>query len=100
MKLWVLGLPSARFAKLRLKEVIIEFGRSEGSASRFHCPIHGPQALAITTPPTDSNSASTPSLSAVYRTNSEPGLMMNCAFTSNPSVLAFLRMEAARVKSS
>ena len=73
----VFGFPSARFAKLRLKEVIIELGRSGLSVSRFHCPMQGPHALAITMPPTDSNSAKTPSRSAVNLTCSDPGLIIN-----------------------
>ena len=41
----------ARLAKLRLKEVTIEFLRSGSSVCRFHCPIQGPQALAIIVAP-------------------------------------------------
>ena len=51
MNACVFGLPSARLAKLRLNEVTIELARSGSSVTRFHCPIQGPQALVITTPP-------------------------------------------------
>ncbi len=64
-KACVFGLPSARLAKLRLKEVTMEFLRVLSSVCRFHCPIHGPQALAITVAPICSKSPRIPSRSAV-----------------------------------
>ena len=47
-KACVLGLPSFRLAKFRLNEVIIEFFLPSSLLCRFHCPIHGPHALART----------------------------------------------------
>src|SRR5690606_36554575 len=38
----VFGLPSARFAKLRLKECTIVFFSSFSAPARSHIPIHGP----------------------------------------------------------
>ena len=61
----VFGFPSFLFAKFLLKEVTIEFARSGSLLSRFHCPIHGPQAFAIMVAPTSSKAGSMPSLSAV-----------------------------------
>ncbi len=57
----VFGFPSFRFAKFLLNEVIIEFFSSGFSFSRFHCPIHGPHALASTTPPIARKSSRIPS---------------------------------------
>ena len=62
---WVFGLPSARFAKFRLKEVTMELARVGSSVTRFHCPIHGPQALVMMTAPTAWKSAIIPSRSEV-----------------------------------
>ena len=61
----VLALPSLRLAKLRLKEVMIEFFRVGSSMCLAHCPMQGPHALAITTPPISANTPSNPSRSAV-----------------------------------
>src|SRR5690606_34794272 len=73
-KAWVFGLPSFRFAKFRLNDVIIEFFRSGSSECLAHCPIQGPQALASTTPPISLKVSRKPSRSTVYRTISEPGV--------------------------
>lgn len=51
-KAWVAGLASLRAAKLRLKEVTIEFFTPFSTSVRFHWPMQGPQALASTVPPT------------------------------------------------
>ena len=48
MKASVSALPSLRAGKLRLKEVTIVFFSPGFSSSRFHWPMHGPQALAST----------------------------------------------------
>ena len=64
-KACVFGLPSARFAKFRLNDVTIEFGRVLSGSCRAHCPMHGPQALAITVPPASSSDCKIPSRSAV-----------------------------------
>ena len=94
-KACVLGLPSFLFAKFRLNDVTIEFGRSGFSVSRFHCPIQGPQAFAIMVAPTSSNSVNIPSRSAVKRTCSEPGLIINWALTDTPFDFASFTIEAA-----
>ena len=64
-KAWVLARPSLRFAKLRLKEVMMEFLRLGSSIWRAHWPIQGPQALARTTPPIWSKVFRNPSFSMV-----------------------------------
>ena len=64
-KEWVLGFPSFRLAKLRLKEVIMEFFSSLSAPCLAHCPIQGPHALASTTPPISSKVLTRPSRSMV-----------------------------------
>ena len=76
---YVFGLPSARLAKLRLKEVTMEFLRTGSSVTRFHCPIQGPQAFAMIVAPTSSKTPIMPSRSAVARMRSEPGLTIKGA---------------------
>ena len=78
---YVFGLPSARLAKFRLKEVTIEFLRVGSSVTRFHCPIQGPQAFAIIVAPIFSKASIIPSRSAVARMRSEPGLTIKGAAT-------------------
>ena len=78
----VFGLPSARLAKLRLKEVTIEFLRTGSSVWRFHCPMHGPQAFAIIVAPIFWKASIIPSRSAVARICSEPGLTIKGAATA------------------
>ena len=95
MKACVLGFPSALLAKFRLKDVNIEFFLSGFSVCLLHCPIHGPQALVIMTPPIDLKSEMIPSLSAVYRTCSEPGFTINSALTVSPFAAACRATEAA-----
>ena len=72
----VFGLPSFRLAKFLLNDVIIVFFLSGSSECLAHCPIHGPQAFASTTPPIFSNTPRNPSLSTVYRTCSLPGVIV------------------------
>ena len=50
MKFIVSDRPSLRRGKFRLYEVTIVLGTPSISFSRFHCPMHGPHALASTTP--------------------------------------------------
>ena len=95
----VLALPSLRAGKLRLNDVTIVFGPS-GASSRFHCPMHGPHALASTVAPIASRSASSPSRSMVARTCSEPGVIINGVFTVMPFAVAWRAMCAARPMSS
>ena len=80
MNAFVSLLPSLRAGKLRLNDVTIVFGPS-GAPSRFHWPMHGPQAFASTVAPIASRSASSPSRSMVARTCSEPGVIISGAFT-------------------
>ena len=47
----VAALPSLRFAKFLLKELIIVFFSPSSTSDLCHCPIHGPQAFASTSPP-------------------------------------------------
>ena len=75
-------LPSAGLAKLRLKEVTIEFLRTGSSVWRFHCPMHGPQAFAIIVAPIFWKASIIPSRSAVARICSEPGLTIKGAATA------------------
>ena len=65
-----------------------------------HCPIQGPQALAKTTPPIFSKEDKIPSRSAVYRTNSEPGVTVNSDLLLSSCFNACLAIDSARVKSS
>ena len=83
-KAWVSGLPSLRDVKLRLNDVMMELRSPFCTSCLFHCPMHGPQALARTVPPTDSSFASMPSRSMVARTCSEPGVMVNSLFVLSP----------------
>src|SRR5205807_1185689 len=55
---------------------------------RSHWPMHGPQALASTSPPIAWRSARRPSRSMVARTCSEPGVMSNCVLARRPLALA------------
>ncbi len=96
----VFGLPSLRAAKLRLKEVMIEFLRLGSLLWRAHWPMHGPQALASTTPPILSKVARMPSRSAVYRTCSLPGVMVNSLFAFSFLSMACCASDALRVRSS
>ena len=98
-KAYVFGLPSARLAKLRLKEVTIEFLRVGLSVSRFHWPIQGPQAFAIIVAPTFSKVPIIPSRSAVARIRSEPGFTIRGAATFRCFSSTWRARETARLKS-
>ena len=63
-KACVFGLPSARFAKFRLNDVTIEFGRVVRLVPR-PLPDVRPQVLAITVPFASSSDCKIPSRSAV-----------------------------------
>ena len=54
----VLRLASLRPGKLRLNDVTIVFCSSPSTSSRFHWPMHGPQAFASTVAPARSKAAS------------------------------------------
>ena len=66
-KLSVLAEPSLRLGKLRLYELTIVFLVVGSMSGRAHWPMHGPHALARTSPPIASRSASSPSRSIVAR---------------------------------
>ena len=58
---------------------------AEGSSVlRFHCPMHGPQALVIITAPARLSVSIMPSRSAVAYILSLPGFTMSCAFGESP----------------
>ena len=78
----------------------IVFGRSGSTFTRSHWPMHGPHALASTTPPIASRSASSPSRSIVARTCSEPGVMYSGTLARRPAPDAWRAMLAARLMSS
>ena len=61
------GFPSLRLAKFLLYEVMMVF-LSPCFSARFHCPMHGPHALARTVAPASSNVAVKPSRVIVART--------------------------------
>src|SRR5699024_6077132 len=63
-------------------------------------PIHGPHALVKMVAFSSSNDFRRPSLSAVYRTCSDPGLIPNSALVTSPFSTACLAMDAALDKSS
>ena len=71
-KACVAGFASLRPVKFLLKEVMMEFFSPIETSCRFHCPIQGPHAFAITTPPTFVKISSCPSLSIVARICSLP----------------------------
>jgi aconitate hydratase len=62
-------------------DVTIVFFLSGSSECLSHCPIHGPQAFAKTTPPISSNTLNKPSLFTVYLTCSLPGVIVKSLFT-------------------
>ena len=57
--------------------------------------MQGPQALAKTSAPNCLKIRINPSRSIVYRTCSDPGVMVNLAFVFNPLSTACFAMEAA-----
>ncbi len=95
----VFGLPSARLAKLRLKEVTIEFLRVGSSVWRFHCPMQGPQAFAMIVAPIWRKRVIIPSRSAVALICSLPGLMISGAATATFFSNASRAIDAARLRS-
>ena len=99
-KLRVFAEPSLRFGKLRLYEFTIVLTVSGLMSGRDHCPMHGPQALARTSPPMASRSARRPSRSMVARTCSEPGVISSLVLALSPLAVAWRAIEAARVMSS
>ncbi len=62
----VAALPSFRPGKLRLNEVTMVLLSWLPTSERFHCPMHGPQALASTVPPICSKVAMMPSRLMVW----------------------------------
>ena len=80
--------------------MILFLGAFLGSSYLAHCPIHGPQALVKIFASNFSKTAKIPSLSAVYLTFSEPGLIPKCAFVFKPLSIACCAIEAALDKSS
>ena len=95
----VSGLPSLRLAKLRLYDVTIVFA-SPAFSWRFHCPMHGPHALASTVAPASSNTSVKPSRVMVARTCSEPGVTRNGAVNLSPAALACCTSATQRAMSS
>jgi len=79
---------------------ILFFGAFLGSEYLAHWPIHGPQALVNILASNFSKIPKIPSLSAVYLTCSEPGLIPNSAFVFNPLSKACCAIEDALYKSS
>ena len=96
----VSGLPSLRFGKLRLNEVRIEFCSPFSMSSRFHWPMHGPQAFASTTAPISSSASSWPSRRIVLWICSEPGVHQSFVAAFTPFSVACRATSAARVRSS
>ena len=80
---WVFGLPSALLAKFLLKEWMIEFFLVLSSPSLFHWPIQGPHAFVKILAFKSIKGFKSPSLSAVYLTCSEPGLIPKSAFVTS-----------------
>ena len=100
-KAWVFGFPSARLAKFLLKECTIVFFSCLSAPFLSHCPIQGPHALVnILVDSNFLNVSINPSLSAVKRTCSEPGLIPKVAFGFKPLLTASSTIDAALVKSS
>ncbi len=99
-KAWVLGFPSARLAKFLLKECTIVFFSFNSASFLAHCPIHGPQALVNIFAFKFSKIFKNPSLSAVYLTCSDPGLIPSSDLVSKPLSIACCAIEAALDKSS
>ena len=65
-----------------------------------HIPMQGPHALANTVAPILSNTPKNPSLSMVYLTNSDPGVIVNEAFNFSPfSETCFAKLTALLMSS-
>ena len=67
---------------------------------RFHCPMHGPHALASTVPPIALNVSTSPSRLIVWNTRSEPGVIRNFALALSPALSPCIATCAARRMSS
>ena len=67
---------------------------------RFHCPMHGPHALARTVAPMALRSSIWPSRRMVAKIWSEPGVTRNVLFAFRPCSLACRAMCAERLMSS
>ncbi len=100
MKEAVLGLPSFLLAKLRLNDEMMELVVPSAMSSRFHWPMHGPQALARTVAPSFSRTPIWPSRSMVASTCSEPGVTQSGHLMVAPWSRACWATSAARVMSS
>src|SRR5437660_7270386 len=100
MKAKVWALPSLRLGKLRLNDVMIEFGVPSVTSPLAHWPMHGPQALASTVAPMASRSARSPSRSIVARTCSDPGVTRSGVRARSPLAAAWRATLAARLMSS
>ena len=67
---------------------------------RFHCPMHGPHALASTVPPILPKVSTSPSRLTVWNTRSEPGVTRNFDLALSPAFRPWVAMWAARRMSS
>ena len=99
-KACVFGLPSALFEKFLLKEWTIVFFSFLSAPALAHCPIQGPQAFVNILALRSSNISNRPSLSAVYRTCSDPGFIPKSAFAETFLSTACFAIDAARDRSS
>ena len=79
---------------------MIEFFSPISTSCRFHCPMHGPQAFASTTPPTFVKIFSCPSRLIVARICSLPGVIVNSDFVFSPTLSACFATDVARSISS
>ena len=91
----VFGFPSALFEKFLLKEWTIVFFSFFSDPSRFHWPMHGPQAFAKIFAPSFSKTSRYPSRSTVNLTCSEPGVTVKDDWALNPASFACFAIEAA-----
>jgi len=69
-------------------------------SSRFHWPMHGPQAFASTVAPMLSSASIWPSRRIVSSTVVLPGVTMSGDFVFSPAAAAWRASEAARSMSS
>ena len=100
MKFIVEGLASLRAGKLRLNDVTMELTSPGLMVGRFHWPMQGPQAFAMTLAPTDSSAAIWPSRWIVALTASEPGVTRKSTAAPTPCSAACRATLAARETSS
>ena len=85
---------------MRLYDDTIVLLSPSSISSRFHCPIHGPQAFARTVAPIASRSFKYPSLSIVALVISDPGVTISGTFDLSPFLAASLAIKAALPMSS